>query len=142
MNRRNRVLLRVIAPLSLMVVIFILSGQPGGGDHPWWDVVLRKLGHVSGYAALTALWWWALRGVATRPLLFAVAISFAYACADEFHQTFVDGRSGTPVDVVIDAVGIAFAASIIRLRRFTPGQRGQRDAVQRERTRSIPVRSP
>ena len=142
MNRRNRALLRVIAPVSLMLVIFILSAQPGGGDHAWWDVILRKLGHISGYAALTALWWWALRGGAARPLLLAVAISFAYACTDEFHQTFVDGRTGTPVDVGIDAVGIALAASIIVLRRFTSAQPGQRDAVQLERTRSSLARSP
>ena len=27
-----------------------------------------------------------------------------YACSDEFHQTFVDGRRGTPVDVLIDSI--------------------------------------
>ena len=116
MNRRDRPWLRVIAPLSLMVVIFILSAQPGGGDHPWWDVILRKLGHIGGYALLAGLWWWALRRVVGRPLVWAAGISLAYACTDEFHQTFVRDRTGTPVDVAIDAIGIALAALLISLK--------------------------
>jgi hypothetical protein len=55
MNRRHRALLRAIAPLLLMGVIFYLSGQSSTGEHPWWEVIIRKLGHVSGYALLTAL---------------------------------------------------------------------------------------
>ncbi len=117
MNRRNRALLRSIAPLLLMGVIFYFSAQTSTGGHPWWDVILRKLGHVTGYALLTTLWWWALRGVTARPLLIAVAIAFAYACTDEFHQSFVHGRTGTPVDVAIDSIGMALAALVISWRR-------------------------
>jgi VanZ family protein len=113
MNRRNRALVRALAPLALMGVIFFLSAQSTSGDHPWWDVIFRKLGHVGGYALLTALWAWALGGVVRRPVLLAVCISFAYACTDEFHQTFVSGRTGTPVDVGVDAVGMALAVLLI-----------------------------
>jgi VanZ family protein len=128
MNRRNRALVRSIAPLLLMGVIFYLSAQSSTGEHAWWDVILRKLGHVTGYALLTTLWWWALRGVTSRPLLIAVGIAFAYACTDEFHQTFVHGRTGTPVDVGVDAIGMAIAAWLIS-RQVFPGYRGRRDAV-------------
>jgi VanZ family protein len=113
MNRRNRALLRAIAPLLMMGAIFYFSAQTSSGEHSWWELIFRKLGHVSGYALLTALWWWALRGVAARPLLIAVCIALAYACTDEFHQSFVHGRTGTPVDVGIDAIGMAIAASVI-----------------------------
>ena len=37
--------------------------------------------------------------------------------SDEFHQTFVDGRVGSPVDVGIDATGIALAYLAVRLSR-------------------------
>jgi VanZ family protein len=117
-----------------MIVIFILSAQPGGGDHAWWEVALRKLGHVTGYALLTTLWWWALRGVSRRPLLLAAAISLAYGCTDEFHQTFVNGRTGTPVDVGVDAIGIGLAACLLsrpRIRR-----------MRRSRPRPSPASSP
>ena len=102
-------------PLVAMVVIFILSAQPSDEiDRVWWDVALRKLGHMTEYAILTVLWWRALRGLGARhALAFAIAISLGYAITDEFHQTFVDGRNGTPVDVLIDAAGMAVAAAVI-----------------------------
>jgi VanZ family protein len=106
-------LLRFLPALALMAVIFYLSAQPAGGHHAWWVIVFRKLGHITGYALLTGAWWWALRGVVERPLLWAVGISLAYACTDEFHQTFVRGREGTPRDVGIDAIGMALAALLV-----------------------------
>src|ERR687888_2190157 len=106
-------------PVALMGVIFVLSAQPdlstGLGV---WDYILRKLVHISEYAVLCLLWWRALRevGPERRALTVAVLISFAYACTDEFHQTFVHGRHGTPVDVGIDSIGLA-AAALLVLRR-------------------------
>ena len=70
---------------------------------------------------LTALWWRALQGLGLSfraALAGAIAISLAYAATDEFHQTFVEGRHGTPVDVLIDAAGMALAATVIVLRRL------------------------
>jgi VanZ family protein len=119
MNRRTRAVTRAIAPVAMMGAIFYLSSQPAEAHHPWWEVVARKLGHVTGYAVLTALWAWALRGVVKRPVLVAVCISLSYACTDEYHQTFVRGRTGTPIDVGVDAVGMAVAAALIRSRGRT-----------------------
>ena len=127
MNPRDRALVRAIAPIALMVVIFFLSAEPAAGSHPWWEVILRKLGHITGYALLTGLWWWALRGVVQRPLMIAVCIALAYACTDEYHQTFVRGRTGTPVDVGVDAIGMAIAALLISARRPSRGARGRAD---------------
>jgi VanZ family protein len=136
MNSRNRaLLLRVVAPVALMGVIFFLSAQQAEGQHPWWEVIARKLGHVTGYAVLTALWAWALRGQVRRPLLVAVCISLAYACTDEYHQTFVEGRTGTPIDVGVDAVGMAIAAALLKVSRGRTGAAGAEP-------RSSPVPSP
>lgn len=44
----------------------------------------------------------------------AVALSFLYACSDEWHQTFVAGRSGKFADVGIDAIGFV-AASVLSI---------------------------
>ena len=101
-----------------MGVIFYFSAQPGIDHYAWWEVVLRKLGHVTGYALLTAAWAWALWGFVRRPLVWAVCISFLYACSDEFHQSFVRGRDGTPRDVLIDAIGMAIAVILIRRSGF------------------------
>ena len=141
MNRRNRALLRAVAPLVLMGLIFYFSAQPAGAHHPWWEVVSRKLGHVTGYALLTGAWWWALRGIAQRPLLWAVGISLIYACSDELHQTFVRGREGTPRDVAIDAIGMAIAALLIGLRRSAPTGWGRTHA-RAATSKSSLARSP
>ena len=137
----RRALLRFIPALALMGVIFFLSAQPAGGHHAWWVIVVRKLGHITGYALLTGAWWWALRGLVERPLVWAIGISFAYACTDEFHQTFVRGREGTPRDVGIDAIGMAIAATLVVLRRKGSGTRTELDA-ERFGSRSSPARSP
>jgi VanZ family protein len=134
LNRRNRALLRALAPLALMGLIFYFSAQTSSGDHPWWVLIFRKLGHVTEYALLTALWTWALQGVVRRPLPIALGIALAYACTDEFHQTFVSGRTGTPVDVFIDAIGMTIAALLISRRR--------RPRASAPRARSSPVPSP
>jgi VanZ family protein len=102
----------LLPPLLMMGLIFFLSGQPSDNvDRAWWDVALRKLAHVTEYAVLTILWWRALRSLGVHAALpAAIAISLLYAFTDEFHQTFVDGRRGTPVDVAIDSIGITIAA--------------------------------
>jgi VanZ like family len=110
---RRRAPLRFLAPLALMAAIFYLSAQHADADQSWWLAVIRKLGHLGGYAALTALWTWALAGSVRRPLPTAMAISLAYAISDEYHQAHVDTRHGSPIDVAVDALGIALAALVI-----------------------------
>lgn len=108
-----------VPPLALMAVIFVLSAQPdlnsGLGTI---DFIGRKIVHMSEYALLCFLWWRALRTITapSRAIAFALLITVAYACTDEFHQHFVHGRHGTPVDVGIDAVGATAAALVIRRR--------------------------
>jgi VanZ family protein len=91
------------APVVLWAgVIFALSAIPSlGTGLGTWDYVLRKCAHMTEYAILAALLY---RAIGRQiPAFFA---ALAYAASDEFHQHFVHGRHGTPVDVGFDAVGI------------------------------------
>jgi VanZ family protein len=100
-----------LPPLAWMAIIFAFSAQHGGGHLSEAAVVLRKLGHVTGYLVLTLLILRALRrsGVgAAIPAAMAAAI--AYAASDEWHQSFVPGRTATAEDVAIDGIGVALAA--------------------------------
>lgn len=122
-TRTRRTLLGALGvwapPLVLMGVIFALSAQPdlssGLGTI---DFILRKIVHMAEYGLLLFLWWRALREVAPAraALGIAFAVTLAYAASDEYHQSFVEGRHGTPVDVAIDAVGMAIAAGLVRTR--------------------------
>jgi VanZ family protein len=106
-----------------MAVIFAFSAQPdlstGLGT---WDTILRKLAHMVEYGLLWWLWW---RAFGYRHAAAAAAIAIAYAASDEFHQSFVEGRHGSPVDVAIDAAGVAVA--------FLLARRAQRARASRAR---------
>jgi len=102
-----RVILRFGPPLALMGVIFLLSAQADlNSGLGVWDTVGRKLVHMATYGAL---WWLWYRALGLRSPAAAIAITLAYAVSDEFHQSFVEGRHGSPVDVLIDAAGVALA---------------------------------
>jgi VanZ family protein len=106
-------------PLLLMGVIFALSAQESLGlDLGWPELVARKLVHFTIYAVLCLLWWRLLRSAmpSGRAVLAALAISSLYAATDELHQSFVEGRHGTPVDWAIDTAGAALAAFWLRAR--------------------------
>lgn len=110
--------MRALAPLALMGLIFFLSAQPDlDSGLGVWDTILRKLAHFGVYGALTLLWVWALRPATARALPLAAAIALAYAATDEYHQSFVAGRTGSPIDVAIDAAGVIAALAPLRLRR-------------------------
>ena len=111
--------LRFVLPLALMTLIFVLSAQPDlSTGLGFWDLVLRKTAHAAVYGLLTLLWFRALGPIAPRALILALAISFLYAITDEYHQTYVDGRHGSVIDVGVDAIGIGVAALLVRSRRF------------------------
>jgi len=91
------------APVVLWAaMIFVFSSIPdlstGLGA---WDAVARKVLHVGEFAVLAAL---CLRAIG-RPLAAAVLASL-YAALDEVHQSFVEGRTGSPLDWAIDSFGV------------------------------------
>lgn len=120
MDQVPRALSIWLPPLALMGLIFALSAMPSDDvDRGLAYLIARKLAHFSEYALLTALWWRALRtSVSARAaVVISVVISVAYAATDELHQRTVEGRHGTPVDVVIDSAGALTAAGLIVRRR-------------------------
>lgn len=102
-----------------MALIFFLSQQPDlSSGLGVWDLIGRKIFHAAEYALLCVLWWRALVGTTGpgRALAAAAALSLAYAASDEVHQSFIEGRHGTPVDVAIDFIGIAAGCLWVRRR--------------------------
>lgn len=80
---------------------------------------LRKAAHASEYFIFTILILIALKnsGVKGRKVfIIALTICFIYACTDEYHQTFVNGRTGQFTDTLIDTIGGIIGCSIIVLK--------------------------
>lgn len=77
------------------------------------DHIVRKCAHFLEYMVLAAalclpLWIKGMEG--KRRILLAVVLTAVYAVSDEFHQTFVPGRSGELKDVLIDTSGAVLGA--------------------------------
>jgi VanZ family protein len=105
-------------PLLLMGLIFYLSAQPDlNSGLGTWDTILRKAAHMTEYGLLWFLWWRALGYGSPLP---AIAITLLWAASDEYHQSFVEGRHGTPVDVAIDAVGLGLGLLVARVAYSQP----------------------
>jgi VanZ family protein len=110
---RSRLLTVWLPVVAWAAVIFTLSSIPslstGLGT---WDTILRKAAHLTEYAVLGGLLYRALGREAL-----ALVVGIAYATTDELHQYFVRGRHASPVDVAIDAVGVAVGMLLwLRLR--------------------------
>ena len=77
----------------------------------------RKLAHLIEYAILALLWFRALRREHTAPPGASwAALSVAIACAllDEYLQSQTTTRSGSLIDVAVDATGAVVALTVAR----------------------------
>ena len=87
------------------------------------DFYVRKGAHMTEYAILAILLCvWLGRWQMSRTRLVCMAGTFTslYACSDEFHQLFVEGRAGRVSDVLIDSAGAVLGLALfLFIRRCT-----------------------
>jgi VanZ family protein len=69
------------------------------------QLTVRKCGHFTEYAILAALLYRAFSRHRARVIALAFSVATLYAALDEFHQSFVASRTGSPWDVFIDCIG-------------------------------------
>jgi VanZ family protein len=102
-------LLRWVPALAMMTAIFLLSAMPASMIPTFGviDVYLKKIGHAIGYALLGVSYYYALPTRLPRLIrwLMAFGLSLGFAATDEFHQSFVSGRTASVRDVAIDGLG-------------------------------------
>lgn len=110
-------------------VINILSGVPVLGDvmdvlisNGTASFVVRKSAHMLSYGLLSVLLFMSIYDnykSINKASIISLIITFLYACSDEFHQTFITGRSGEFRDVLVDSTGaIIFLLIIILITKF------------------------
>ncbi|MDZ5255369.1 VanZ family protein [Clostridium sp. LIBA-8841] len=123
-----------------MAFIFFMSNQPGDVSSKQSDfvvvlldmlgidlnsrfgdlstLIIRKGAHFTEYMILYFLAFNLLRLYISKKKAYicSLFIVFGYACTDEFHQLFIEGRSGQFKDVLIDTSGGAFGMVLIYLK--------------------------
>jgi VanZ family protein len=72
------------------------------------EFIFRKSAHVMEYAILTILWISTLYLTVFKRyrLLISGIMVVLYAASDEWHQSFIVGRTGHAIDVVVDSLGM------------------------------------
>jgi VanZ family protein len=108
--------LRWVPSLFLMIVIFLMSATPSSNipNYGFWDTLVKKGGHMTGYALLAVSYWY---GFNFKPgkIWLAWLMALLYAASDEFHQSFTPGRNPSPIDVILFDGGGAAAGLVFRL---------------------------
>lgn len=69
---------------------------------------VRKAAHMTEYAVLSVLiyfWLERWKSADLKKSIIAIFLAMLYAASDEFHQLFVQGRTGSVRDVIIDSIG-------------------------------------
>jgi phosphate butyryltransferase len=101
--------------ILVCIVIFLFSNQAGEESSKISnDLIVRKMGHFSEYMILGFFSFSYLsnifmkvnsHGNYKKTVILSQIFSVVYASTDEFHQTFVVGRDGNVIDVLIDSSG-------------------------------------
>ena len=107
---------RKVPAILCMAIIFKISSMTSAEleDFPHvWD----KLAHTCEYATLAGCFcmWWTRNQWSSKPwlkVLIVALIALAYGCTDEYHQSFVEGRDCSALDLVADLTGGLIGGSV------------------------------
>jgi VanZ family protein len=114
----KKTLLRWLPAIVIMAVIFGFSSVPSSEmtSFGFWDMFVRKSGHMLGYGLLALAYWYGLQ-FNRRRMWLALLLAMFYALTDEFHQSFVPGRHPSWVDVLgFDGGGAAIMLVLLSWR--------------------------
>ncbi len=116
----NSPIVRWLLVIIWMSVIFAFSHQANSSEKTAvvfgsFNIFARKMGHISEFGVLFLLLRYALRKhIELKKATYGAALlAILYAASDEWHQSFVPGRSACVEDVMLDssAVLVAFLCS-------------------------------
>jgi VanZ family protein len=116
MFKLERFLRRMLPAALMMLLIFWFSAQPSTNlpDFDWLDRIVKKGGHMLGYAFL-ALSYWHMFAYQPGKQWLAWIFALLYAVTDEVHQSFTPGRFPSVVDVLVyDNFGALIAVWIVK----------------------------
>jgi len=108
---------RWLPAILMMGVIFYFSSIPSNEmpNFGSWDTLVKKSGHMIGYALLGLTYLRGTNSYRWKSILITLIGVILYAASDEFHQSFVPGRTSTVMDVGIDTIGAIIGQALVWL---------------------------
>ncbi len=150
-SRGLRFWLNAWLPVAICIVVIALeSSKDFGSDHTsnplrwvWehlfghvgdarWEVIhhlIRKTGHFFGYGTVGLMWlraWWMTlpHSHFLEDAFLALLGTALVASCDEWHQTYLPNRTGSPWDVLLDCCGaLALQLAVYIFMRLTRPER-------------------
>lgn len=112
MSARN-LITRWLPAVVMMGIIFTLSSLPSSRI-PYYgpvDTLIKKGGHALGYGLLGLSYYFALPKRLSKfyRAITALMMAILFAMSDEYHQSFVQGRSSSLIDIIVDGIGATIA---------------------------------
>lgn len=108
----KRIMIRWGPAILMMGLIFLLSSIPmklsSSEAAPLrlnWETLFRKGGHLLEYALLAVALQNGLHLKSWKGVFVIMGCVLLYALSDEFHQSFIPGRTARLIDVSIDLLG-------------------------------------
>ncbi len=103
----------------MMALIFFFSSLPSKDvpDFGKFELSVKKGGHALGYLLLGLAFWRGIKPSKPSPWL-ALGLCILYALSDEYHQSFVPGRSSRLTDVGIDTTGSLIGLLPVMVRQW------------------------
>ncbi|MDP3902393.1 MAG: VanZ family protein [Methylococcaceae bacterium] len=117
------------ALLLYCLFIYWLSDQQSLPSPTWWGLEFQdKINHAGAYFIMATFAWRSFRHIGTSSIVLAlISILFCslYGASDEWHQSFVEGRSSDVMDWLADTSGAVMAMVCLyffqRRNIFVPG---------------------
>ena len=102
--------------ILMMGLIFLFSSIPMKPQPELdWLTLLKKGGHLLGYALLALVLQRGLHLRGWKGVAATMGIVLLFALSDEFHQSFVFGRNPSLIDVGIDLLGAVLGIWVGRM---------------------------
>jgi VanZ family protein len=110
------IFIRWLPSIAMMGAIFFLSSLPSSRipDYGSLDFLIKKGGHAIGFGLLGLSYYFALPRRLSRVYrgMTAFLMVVLFALSDEYHQSFVQGRTSSLRDVFIDSLGALGAITL------------------------------
>jgi VanZ family protein len=100
-------------PAALWAAVLFLLSETEPVSSGLWTLVNDKVAHLALYLVLgVALAWGRHRARKKIPLGLLILAGMAYGASDEWHQSFVPGRTPSLGDFLADSLGVAIGVGV------------------------------